>query len=222
MMDRSYQRALVLLQQGRYDLAEEELRRALAAAPDDGYLHALLAECLWERGDFGEATAEAQEAIHPEPELSVGHAALSRSLLSRNHVAEAERAIHEALRLDPGNPNFCAQLAAIHLERRDWQAALSAAERGLEADPEHIPCNNLRAMALVNLGRRDEAGLTMASTLARDPEVAFSHANQGWACLRAGDSQQALEHFREALRLEPNLEFARAGIVEAMKARNFI
>src|SRR5439155_8849364 len=32
----------------------------------------------------------------------------------------------------------------------------------------------------------------------------------------------ALDHFREALRLEPGLEWARAGIVEALQARNFV
>jgi tetratricopeptide (TPR) repeat protein len=221
-MDQSYQRALVLLDQRRYDLAEKELREAITAAPNDGYLHALLADCLIERGDDRAATDEAQQAVHLEPELPQGHATLSRVLLRRNHFPEALAAIGEALRLDPGNPNFCAQLAAIHLERREWEAGLAAAERGLEADPEHVGCNNLRAMALVKLGRREEAGQTMASTLARDPDDAFSHANQGWACLHAGDRKQALDHFREALRLDPTLEFARYGIVEAMKAKNFI
>src|SRR6185295_5916341 len=42
----------------------------------------------------------------------------------------------------------------------------------------------------------------------------------GWALLHAGDAKRALEHFREALRLDPELEFARAGVVEALKARN--
>jgi hypothetical protein len=34
--------------------------------------------------------------------------------------------------------------------------------------------------------------------------------------------QKAMEHFREALRLDPEMEWARLGIVEAMKARHFI
>jgi hypothetical protein len=37
--------------------------------------------------------------------------------------------------------------------------------------------------------------------------------------LHRGDHRGALEHFREALRLDPELEWARAGIVEALKAR---
>jgi tetratricopeptide (TPR) repeat protein len=99
---------------------------------------------------------------------------------------------------------------------------LEAANRGLEIDPEHQLCTNMRAQALVKLGDREGAAATMGEALARRPDDAFTHSNQGWAMLHAGQPYKALEHFREALRLDPELEWARAGIVEAMKARNFI
>jgi tetratricopeptide (TPR) repeat protein len=221
-MDKHFQHALVLFDQRRYDLAEEKLRQSLLADPENAVAHALLADCLVERKQLEPATAEAREAIRLEPDLPLGHAALARVLLERNRFDEAEKAIQEAIRLEPRNPNHFAQLAAIRLNRRDWADALDAAEVGLILDPEHVGCTNLRAMALVKLGRQDEAGQTLAAALARDPEDAFSHANQGWALLHEGQRQKALEHFREALRLEPGLEFARAGIVEAMKSKNWI
>ena len=77
-------------------------------------------------------------------------------------------------------------------------------------------------MALVQLGRKDEAQQTLGSALANDPENALTHANQGWALLHRGDHAKALEHFREALRIDPELDWARAGIVEALKARHLI
>ncbi|HEX5242273.1 MAG TPA: tetratricopeptide repeat protein [Tepidisphaeraceae bacterium] len=75
-------------------------------------------------------------------------------------------------------------------------------------------------MALVRLGRRAEAGLAIDAALARDPENATTHANQGWTLLHQGQHKKAMEHFREALRLDPQMDWARAGIVEALKARN--
>ena len=72
---------------------------------------------------------------------------------------------------------------------------------------------------MVKLGRRGEAGAASTRQLSRDPEDAYSHANQGWTLLHRGDPRKALEHFRESLRLDPDLEWARAGIVEALKAR---
>jgi tetratricopeptide (TPR) repeat protein len=221
-MNKEFQHALVLMEQQRFDLAEEKLRQSLAGSPDHALCHALLAECLCERERLDEATAEARQAIHLDPELAEGHAALAKALYARNHFEGAEGAIQEALLLEPENANYHAQRALIAMGRRDWPAALNAADEGLRIDAEHVGCNNLRAMALVKLGRNADAGATIASALAREPENAFSHANQGWTFLHAGRRQEALEHFREALRLDPEMEFARAGIVEAMKSKNWI
>ncbi|HYG33543.1 MAG TPA: tetratricopeptide repeat protein, partial [Clostridia bacterium] len=60
------------------------------------------------------------------------------------------------------------------------------------------------------------------AALARNPENSITHANQGWALLEQGDPKKALEHFREALRLDPESEWARQGIIEALKARHFL
>jgi tetratricopeptide (TPR) repeat protein len=221
-MDKHFQHALVLFEQERFDRAEEKLRLSLADNPDFAFAHALLAHCLCERQRLDEATAEANEAIRLEPGEAAGHMALSRVLYQRNRYDEADRAIQEALRLEPENPEHFERRAGIALGRRDWPAALDNAEQGLVLDPEHVGCNNLRALALVKLGRQEEAGATLATTLARDPDNALSHANQGWALLHAGQRQKALEHFREALRLEPGMDWARAGIVEALKSKNFL
>src|SRR5438876_7808655 len=75
---------------------------------------------------------------------------------------------------------------------------------------------------MVKLGRKAEAGTTIDAALARNPDSAVTHANQGWTLLEKGEPKKALEHFREALRLDPENEWARHGIVEALKARNVI
>jgi Tfp pilus assembly protein PilF len=221
-MDKHFQRGQVLLGQGRFDLAADEFRQALAADPDSGLLHAVLALCLHHQDREEEATAEARRAIALAPDLDLGHSVLARALLARDRPDEAEVAVREAIRLDPEDPNHFGVLALIRHERRDWQGALDAAEQGLSLDPQNVVCNNVRGMALVKLGRHAEAGATLESALAADPENAFTHANQGWALLNRGEPHKAMEHFREALRLEPGMDYARAGIVEAMKSRHLI
>jgi tetratricopeptide (TPR) repeat protein len=111
-------------------------------------------------------------------------------------------------------------LAQIRCDQREWSAALKAADQGLSIDPEHSACVNLRAIALVHLGRRAEAAGAVQGALDRDPANTTTHANQGWNYLHHNDPNRALEHFREALRLDPGNDWARSGIVEAMKARN--
>jgi tetratricopeptide (TPR) repeat protein len=214
------QRALLLMNQGRHAMAADELRLALVDAPEDPVLHALLALCLAAAHRLDEAETAARHAVHLGPDLAFAHYTLARVQAERKRWVPAEKAARTAISLDPEQPDFRAMLAGIHLDRGRWAAALEEADRGLALDAQHVACANLRATALVNLGRRDEAALTLGEALARDPEDPDTHANQGWALLHRGEPRRALEHFREALRLDPSSDWARAGLVEAMKARN--
>jgi tetratricopeptide (TPR) repeat protein len=213
-------RAHVLLRQSRPDAAEQELRQELAAEPQNPEAHGLLAICLSMRQAWNDATAEASEAIRLAPDWAFPHYAMARVMEDRGRVDVAEQAIAEAIRLDPRHAGFFAMLARLRLERDDWQGALNAAEHGLSLDPEDTGSANLRAMALVKLGRRADASSALGSALAREPDNALTHANQGWALLHRGEHKRALGHFQEALRLDPTLDWARQGLVEALKARN--
>lgn len=221
-MNPHFERGLLLFQQNRHELAEEQLRQALAQEPDDAHAHALLALCLSERKQFAAAADEARQAIVLAPDYHFAHYAAAKVACARNQYEDALQAIQEAIRLDPSDADYRALLAAIHFDQYRWREALAAAEAGLEQDAEHVGCANLRAMALVKLGRRAEAGRTIDATLAKNPDNSATHANQGWAYLEANDPQKALEHFRESLRLDPENEWARQGVVEALKARYFI
>jgi len=220
-MDPLLARAQLLLEQSRYDLAEQELKQALTANPNHALAHALLAICHLEQEKFDDATREAQTAIGLEPDLSYAYYVFGLVLQRRRRFDEAMKAATEALALDPSNTHFHALVSQIHMDERRWPQALEAAERGLELNAEDVTCNNLRAGALIKLGRRAEAGATIDGVLARSPEDASTHAMQGWALLHSGNPKKAMEHFRESLRLEPDSDWAKAGIVEALKARNF-
>ena len=221
-MERHLAQARILLDTSRYEDAEAALRQALAADPTHAKSHALLAYALYHQDRYPAALREAQEAIGLAPTDSFNYYVLALAHFEMKQYLGAMSAIREAIRIDPETPGYHATLGHIHARKKAWKKALAAAETGLRADPEHVPCINLRAMVLVNMGRNDEAGQALESALARDPENASTHANQGWALLHSGKHQQALDHFREALRLNPMSDWARQGIVEALKARNLI
>lgn len=213
-------RGLLLLQQRNPSAAEAEFRQHLAGEPQDGFAHAWLAHALVQQERFDEAEQEAQQAIHLAPDQPTSHRALAHVLDQRNRFDEAEQAIREAIRLDPTDPGQFAVLASLHLQRKRWREAVQAADQGLRYDPDDVDCTNIRAVALRNLGDAAGADRTVAKLLQQAPEDATAHANQGWAHLSSGRHKAAMESFREALRLEPGMEWARSGLVTAMKARN--
>jgi tetratricopeptide (TPR) repeat protein len=214
------ERARVLLDQERYALAEAELRRHILSEPDDATAHAMLALALSGQRKHREAVESARRAVGLAPTFPYAHYVLAWVHLQQERLADAESAIEEAIRLDPEDADYFAVLSSVKMQRRRWQEALEAAETGLYFEPEHVNCINLRAMALNQLGRGDEAAVAVEGALGVEPENAFTHANRGWQELHRGNYEQAMSHFREALRFDAELEWAREGVVEVLKARN--
>jgi tetratricopeptide (TPR) repeat protein len=213
-------RAQLLLEHSRYQEAEQELRQAIAGQTSNPLAHSLLAIALAMQKSYPDALDEARTGIRQAPNVAYGHFASAWVLYEMARYDEAQSVVGEALRLDAQDPRYYGLLGSIHLARREWQDALNVAENGLSYNAENVRLINLRAIALVKLGRKEEAGQAIDVALARDPENATTHANQGWALLHRGEHRQALTHFCEALRLNPDLAWARQGIVEALRARN--
>ena len=216
------ERALLLLQQSRYDLAEKELRQFLAQDPENAHAHSLLALSLAQQDKLEEAGSSARQAVQLAPDQGFCHYVLGLVKVQNDDLQSARQSVEEALRLDPEDSDYHGLRALIYLRAERWQEALNAANEGLTHDPNHQACLNHRAMALVKLNRHEDARLTIGHALQEDPENEHTHANLGWTYLHKGQHQKALEHFSEALRLDPNFEYARHGLVEALKARYFL
>lgn len=216
------ERAQLLLEQNRFSLAEKELRLQLASTPNDPIAHSLLAVCLAEQHQHEQALQYARDAVALAPDLAYAHYVLATVQYDLKHYGDAVATVHEAIRLEPDEADYHALLAGLYFDQKKWQAALDVAEAGLRLDPAHINAANLKAMALTRLGRPDEAETAIGATLQRDPENALTHANQGWTLLQNGKHEKAIGHFHEALRLDPELEWAREGLMEALKARHWV
>lgn len=216
------QRAHLLLEQERYELAENELRMALAEESGNAYAHTLLACCLRNQERFDDATEEARLAISTDPLSAHGYHELALIMRDRNRLPEARAAVQEALKLEPWEAGHFAVQSAIEAKAGQWKLCLEAAERGLEQDPDSVMCTNLRSMALMTLGRRGEASDAATSALQRTPNNPVAHANEGWRQLYLRQPEKAMQHFQEALRLDPTSQYAQSGIIEAMKTRNIV
>ena len=207
------------MRHSRHELAEKELGFALAESPEEPEIFRALAQCLNAQGRPKKGLEAARKGIQLAPDEAFSHFVYSSSLFLLERWPEAEKAARAALELEPIDVDYFQHLASILFNREKWSAALAAAEEGLAIDAEHRGCLNVRARALTKLGRDDEAAATTEGVLARDPEDPEGHATQGWTYLHQNEPNKALEHFGEALRLDPGNTSAREGIVFALKAR---
>ena len=213
-------RAQLLLAQSRPAYAEQEALLALSEQPESVIALVVLALSRSAQKKGPAALADAERAVGLAPDDAYVHFVRGFILHRLDRQDAARSALNESLRLDPQNPDAFSLLAAIELNASNWAAALTAAEQALTLNPEHVEAANFRAMALVGLGRKDEATAAVDFALHREPDNALSHANQGWNYLHRNEPRRAQEFFREALRLDPELEYARRGMLEALRARN--
>ncbi|MBX3464899.1 MAG: tetratricopeptide repeat protein [Planctomycetes bacterium] len=216
----NWQRAVLLCQQARWDLAVRELRGLLALDADHAHAHALLAMALAQTGDLTGADEESRLAVGLAPESPFVHRALAVVHFEARRDEPAAAAVGQAIALAPGDAELHGLLAQIRCRQRRWPEALAAADAGLALDPHDVDCLNLRSVALAKLGRGAEATDTLDAALAKDPDNPYTHQARGWALLHRGEAEGAMHHFQEALRRAPSLPDARAGLVEALKARN--
>jgi tetratricopeptide (TPR) repeat protein len=84
-----FQRSQLLINQGRYDLAEEELQQVLSDDPYNASAHGLLAFCLAEKKQYIKALKEISEVIALVPSSRPGlHYILSPNPIRRAPLIE--------------------------------------------------------------------------------------------------------------------------------------
>jgi tetratricopeptide (TPR) repeat protein len=217
--DTRFERARVLLQQGRAAEAKKQVGQLLLNDPNDAQSLWLLSLCESGLKNYDEALSLIRQALTLQPDRDLFMYAMSRILFLKDDLKQAEASVSRAISMNPNEASYFALLAAIRLDQKEYKQALEQAEEGLKVDPDNLECLNIRSTALVKLNRKADAFITINEALSKDPDNDRTHANYGWGLLEKGEHKKALEHFRESLKLNPGNNYAQSGMVEALKAR---
>jgi tetratricopeptide (TPR) repeat protein len=211
--------ARLLLDQGRPKDAEIKIKQFLQQEPDNDYALSLLARCLYDRKQYDDGIAVIRNAISLAPEESFYYYLKGFGHYQKDEAALAIDNLNKAIGLNPYHAEYYGLLAFVLLGSKDFTGALGKANEGLAIESDNITCLNARAMALNKLKKTDEAIATMQNALAQDPDSEFTHTTIGWNLLERGRHQEAANHFREALRINPVAQNAQGGLKEALKSK---
>ncbi|MFP5039872.1 tetratricopeptide repeat protein [Parasediminibacterium sp. JCM 36343] len=212
-------RADLLRKQKRFKDAEREIGMVLQSDPEDVEALLILAHCKLDTRLFDEAIDILNQCLHLDSSNDYVFYLMAFAWYQKNDNKKALGFLNEALSIFPYNAGYFALAAHIRLEQKEYQLALEAADYGLALDAESVSCLNMRSTALFRLNKKDEAYETINEALAIDPENFTTHANYGWHYLEKGKHKQAAEHFREALRINPNYGYAKDGYKAALKSK---
>ena len=214
-------RGRLLREHGRYEDAIGLFEGAIASDPEDptGYVEKALCELHIEDRDR-DALDSIEEGIRLDPDSGFNHAVRSIVLTRLDRPKEALTAADQALAIDPAVAFHLRVKGQAYAGLEKWAEAEKWLRRALAEDPDDDTAANILATVLRVQNKPWENEFEVQRLLAKNPENELTHYNAGWSCLQRGDRERAEEHFREALRIDPNFDGAREGLVDCFRARS--
>ncbi len=142
---------------------------------------------------------------------------------SKSAHSQSSQAATKALQLNPMLPEILAMLGAIRAANFDWKEAEREFRHALEIDPNSDEVLiNYSWFYLTPMRRLGEAIAAMKRVLERDPLSSISLIFLGWFYSFTGQWDHAIQHFRNALDLDPNYHQARRFLGLALIGKGMI
>lgn len=210
----SYDRALVALQAKLYKQAAEYAKQELQGNPGHLPSMRILAASLYLLQRLNEAERVLRDILAIDPNYAQGFYLLSCVYSSRIKPEETQYYAKQALLLAPDNAHYVAQLARSELMKANWQLGIDLLDKALSLEPSNMTALVLKAYALRSVGRFADAEAVTKSALKIDPECSDLHQESGFINMRF-EPALAEEHFREALRKNPNDKVSQKALREA-------
>jgi tetratricopeptide (TPR) repeat protein len=180
-------RAEILINAARWDDAKQELCKVLATDSESVIAHYYMSVCYNNLGELREAKKEARLAISLSPDYANAYLSLANIALKKKRYSEGLKAIKTALELDPINAIFFVTKSALLINSSNPIEGLEAVEKALRLDPTNETARSNRTIALINLGRHDEADAQANTILSDSPDSPLAWYQKGAQLFMSGN-----------------------------------
>ena len=193
-----------LLDLGKHAEAKEFLTGAIPHAPPEASLYLLLAEAEAGLGSVPAAITTAQRGVEVLPTSSPLWVRLGELQIAREAWADAATALAHAISLDGTNPTLHLRAGFVAERLGHPNEALAMYDRATQVAPSDKNAWCSRGLALLAIGRAEEAQASFERALALDSD--FDPAKDGKkAAIQKTREGQIERYGREALLLEAKL-----------------
>ena len=196
--------AAVLIEQGQWDDAEEQYRKAIQLDPQYAPAANGLGACLLQAGNIDEAVTQFRKAIELDPLMVKAHGNLGSAFLVQGKLAEAEEHFRRAAQIAPREGSFYRGLATLLVRQGKVKQAIAELRAGsalAPADPE-LYCQ--LGSLLEGQQRADEALQQYDAALQLRPDHRRAGHNKAALLARMGRTAEAIEQYRAVLQHHPN------------------
>ncbi len=150
----------------------------------------------------GGRVAEAEDVFAAALGISPTHEAARQALvalhLEQGRIDEARRLLQEGVALHPANTRFAIVLARVHMERRNFVAALEVLDTVKGPEQAAADFLTMRGTALQQLGRHAEAVNAFQGALRGAPQNGAAWLGLAISLESSGNKPEAADAFRRA------------------------
>jgi tetratricopeptide (TPR) repeat protein len=175
-------------------------------------------------GILGGSNAKAAEQVaiirRSDPALA---AQIDGDFLAGEKKYDAALATYnESARLNPSNPVIHARISLVHQQKKDWEKAFTALDRGLAIDPNHpfllYQIGRTAALSGQQLDRGEKSLRTYLAMPVREelenPSLSAAHFRLGCIFEKRGNAAGARAEYETALSLDPKMKPAREALAK--------
>jgi tetratricopeptide (TPR) repeat protein len=197
------QTAVAHHQAGRLDQAEALYRQVLARDPGQADALHLLGLLTHQRGRHAQAAELIERAIGLRPGEAVYHSNLAEVYRLQGDLPRAEATCRQALALAPDNPEALNILGLVHQQAGRFDEAVAAFTSLIAARPSWPPPYVHLGTLLRQRGSPDEAMALWREGVSRSGDRGL-HLQLASLLLERDHVEEAMQHFQELYRQEPN------------------
>jgi tetratricopeptide (TPR) repeat protein len=194
-----------LMRLGRYEDAIRQYEKALELNPQFHAIQSNLGRALMMVGRTDDAIQRFRNGLEYHPESAELHDNLGTAYASRGLLNDAHAEFLKALEMNPNSAEAHYHLGLFLATSGQIENAVPHLEKAVAINPGMAEAQKDLGRALVIMGKADEAIPHFEKALEVNPGISEAHLFLGVAlCRSQARTQEALAHWREALRLEPN------------------
>lgn len=205
-----------LIKDKQYDLAADELNRALAAnfaGPERGFI---MGEVLRQKGDFPGALSVYKEVLAENSEFAEVHTKISYILYKLDDSAGALNEAKAALAINPVDAEAHKNAGLALDSAGKFDAAIAEYKEALRIKPDYTAVHYDLGLLFHHIRSYENAIAEYKKAIALDPNYQDAHNNLGLAYKEVGNFSEAVKELREAKRLDPDDPAARQNLAATL------
>lgn len=204
-----YLLGFLLIETYRYGEAEQQLRLATDARPDQSQWLMVLAKSLLEQGKDVAAGEVLERAIALEPRAAYHHAH-AMTALNAGNLEAAEASLRACLALDPRHQDALQRLGGLLTDQGRNDAAIPYLEQARALNPRNLDTLYRLGVAYRHAGRPAEAEELLAAVVTQVPGHVGALHNLARVLIESGKPEEAaavMAQFRAMSELRDEIDF---------------